>query len=303
GVYLTQRTASLVEGYLALADVGEFEVKGASQPLRVHELTGVGAARGRVDVSRARGFSRFVGREEELHVLDRALEEAFAGQGQVIGIVGEAGVNKSRLCHEFAEQRRAMGTPLYHVAGQAHAKSAPLLPMLQLLRAYFDITEQDSDHTARERIAGKLLLLHERFDDDLPLLFDFLALPDPERPPPRMDAEARQRQLFALTKSLIRAESAREPGVTLVGCLHWLDPASEVFLANQVEAVQGTRSLVVLNFRPEYHAPWMSRSYYRQIAVAPLGTEAIEQLLTDLLGSDPSLDGLSELVRERTQGN
>jgi class 3 adenylate cyclase/tetratricopeptide (TPR) repeat protein len=302
-VYLTQHTASLVEGYLALTDLGEVTVKGASRPLCVHELTGVGAARGRLDVSRARGFSRFVGRDEEMRVLESVLEQAFAGQGQVIGIVGEAGVGKSRLCHEFAERRRAKGIPVYHVAGQAHAKSVPLLPVLQFLRAYFEISERDSERTARERIAGKLVLLDESFAEDLPLIFDFLAVPDPLRPPTRMDPEARQRQLLGLMKRLARAESAREPGVTVFEDLHWFDPASEAFLANQVEAVQGTRSLVVLNFRPEYHAPWMSRSYYRQIALAPLGAEAIEQLLADLLGSDPSLDGLGELIRERTQGN
>jgi class 3 adenylate cyclase/tetratricopeptide (TPR) repeat protein len=302
-VYLTEHMAALVEGYLALTDLGEFQVKGASTPMRVYELSGVGAARGRLDVSRARGFSRFVGRNEEMRVLEGAFEQAFAGQGQVIGIVGEAGVGKSRLCHEFTQRHRARGIPVYQVAGQAHAKSVPLLPVLQLMRAYFDITERDSDQTARERIAGKLLLLDKRFDDDLPLLFDFLGVPDPERPPQRMDPEARQRQLLGLTKRLIHAQSARQPGVNLYEDLHWLDPATEVFLANQVEAIQGTRSLTVVNFRPEYRAPWMSKSYYRQIALAPLGPEAIEEMLADLLGSDPSLDGLSELVRERTQGN
>src|SRR5438093_454696 len=110
--YVTQHTASLVEGYLALTDPGEFQVKGASGPLRVHELIGVGAARGRLDVQRGRGFSRFVGREEELRILESALERAFAGKGQVIGIVGEPGVGKSRLCHEFAERERAKGTPV-----------------------------------------------------------------------------------------------------------------------------------------------------------------------------------------------
>jgi class 3 adenylate cyclase/tetratricopeptide (TPR) repeat protein len=301
--YLTQHTASLVEGYLALTDLDEFQVKGASRPLRVHELTGVGAARGRLDVSRARGFSRFVGRSEEMRILESAVEQTFAGQGQVIGIVGEAGVGKSRLCHEFAERRRARGIPVYHVAGQAHTKSVPLMPVLQFLRTYFEIGERDSDRTARERIAGRMLLLDESFADDLPLMFDFLAVPDPERPSTRMDPEARQRQLLGMMKRLAHAESAHEPSVVVFEDLHWLDPASEVFLANRVEAVQGTRSLVVLNFRPEYHAPWMSRSFYRQIALAPLGAEAIDELLADLLGSDPSLDGLAELVRERTQGN
>jgi len=298
-VYLTQHTASLVEGYLALSDLGEFQLKGSSAALGVHELTGVGAARGRLDVQRGRGFSRFVGRDEELAMLESALEHASAGEGQVIGVVGEAGVGKSRLCHEFAERQRAKGVTVYHVAAQAHAKSVPLVPVLQYLRSLFEITEQDSERTARERIAGKLLLLDVGFDEDLPLIFDFLAVPDPLRPAPRMDPEARQRQLLAFMKRLTHAQSAREPVVMVGEDLHWLDPASEVFLANRVEAVQGTRSLTVLNFRPEYRAPWMSRSYYRQIALAPLGAEATEALLGDLLGSDPSLDGLAELIRER----
>src|SRR3989475_45790 len=302
-VFLTEHTAALVEGYLALTDLGDVTVKGASRPLRVHELTGVGAARGRLDVSRARGFSRFVGRDEELRVLESALEQAFAGQGQVIGIVGEAGVGKSRLCHEFAERRRARGIPIYHVAGQAHAKSVPLMPVLQFLRDFFDISERDSERTARERIAGKLLLLDESFAEDLPLMFDFLAVPDPLRPSPRMDPEARQRRLLGVMKRLTHAENARAPNVLVFEDLHWLDPATEVFLASHVEALQGTQSLTVVNFRPEYHAPWMSRSYYRQIALAPLGPEAIEELLADLLGSDPSLDGLTELIRGRTGGN
>jgi len=302
-VYLTQETASQVEGYLALADLGEFQVKGASRALRVHELTGVGAARGRLDISRSRGFSRFVGREQELRTLEHALEQAFAGQGQVIGVVGEAGVGKSRLCLEFAQRHGVQGVPVYQIAGQAHAKAVPLLPVLELLRAYFDIAELDSDQTARERIAGKLLLMDERFAEDLPLLFDFLAVPDPERPSPRMDPEARQRQLMGLTRRVIRAESARAPGITIFEDLHWIDPASEVFLANHVEAVHGTSSLTVVNFRPEYHAAWMSNSHYRQIALAPLSADAIDAILAELLGDDRSLAGVPELIRTRTGGN
>jgi len=301
--YLTGYTASLVEGYVALRDLGEHQIKGVSRALRVHELTGVGAAKGRLDISRARGFSRFVGRADELATLESALERALAGQGQVIGIVGEAGVGKSRLCHEFAERHRAKGVAVYQVTGQAHTKSVPLLPVLGLLRAYFDIGEQDSEQTARERIAGKLLLMDESFADDLSLMFDFLGVPNPERRPPRMDPEARQRQLLGLTRRLIHAQSVREPTINLFEDLHWIDPASEVFLASHIEAVHGTGSLTVVNFRPEYQASWMSASYYHQISLAPLGPEAIEALISELLGPDPSLDGLTELIRGRTGGN
>ena len=302
-IYVAADAASLVGGYLALTDLGEFHVKGVSNPMHVHELTGIGAARGRLDVSRARGFSRFVGRTEEIRALEEARERAAAGEPQVIGIVGEAGVGKSRLCHEFVQHVRAAGTPVYHAAGHAHTKSVPLMPVLEFMRAYFDITEQDSDQTARERIAGKLLLLDESFSEDLPLIFDFLAVSDPERPSPRMDPDARQRRLLAAIKRLTRAQSARVPGVNLFEDLHWIDPASETFLANHIEANQGTRSLTILNFRPEYHAPWMSKSFYRQIALAPLGPEATEELLADLLGSDPSLNGVGDLIHDRTGGN
>jgi class 3 adenylate cyclase/tetratricopeptide (TPR) repeat protein len=302
-IYLTEHTAALVEDHVALTDLGEFQVKGTSRSLRVYELTGAGAASSRPHARRARGFSRFVGREEELHALETALEQSLAGEAQVVGIVGEAGVGKSRLCQELTRRLRERGVPVYSVAGQPHAKSVPLLPVLQLMRAYFEITERDSDQTARERIAGKLLLLDESFADDLPLLFELLAVPDPARSPPRMDPEARQRRLFALTKRVIRAQAERAPGINVFEDLHWLDPASEAFLANHVEAIHGTRILTVVNFRPEYRAPWMSKSYYRQIALAPLGAEATEQLLADLLGSDASLEGLPALIRERTQGN
>jgi class 3 adenylate cyclase/tetratricopeptide (TPR) repeat protein len=301
--YVSDDTATLVTGYLALDDLGEFEVKGASEPMRVHELTGVGPARGRLDISQARGFARFVGRDEEMATLEAAFEQAREGNAQVVGIVGEPGVGKSRLCHEFVQHRRAKGVPVYHTTGQAHAQWVSLMPVMHLMRSYFDVTEQDSDQRARERIAGRLLLLDESLVDDLPLIFEFLAVPDPERPAGLMDPEARRRELLGLVRRLIRAQAGSEPGITLVEDLHWLDPASEIFLANHIDAVQGTQSLTIVNFRPEYQAHWMSKPYYSQIALVPLGSEAIAEMLEDLLGSHASLAGLPDLLTGRTGGN
>jgi class 3 adenylate cyclase/tetratricopeptide (TPR) repeat protein len=302
-VYISESTASLAAGYFELSDLGRLEVKGVRRPMRVHQLVGVGAARNALDVARARGLSGFVGRAGELRALNDACRRGFAERGQLVGVVGDAGVGKSRLCHEFAEQQRAHGVPVYRIAGQAHAKAVPLLPVLELLRGFFAVSERDSDSTARERIATRLLGLDERFSDELPLVFDFLAIPDPDRPVERMDPEARQRRLLAFMKRLTHAQGVREPAVTVIEDLHWLDPASEIFLANHVEAINGTHGLTIVNFRPEYRAEWMSRSYYRQIALEPLGPEAIDALLAELLGSDPSLAEVGELIRARTQGN
>ncbi|MDX6632122.1 MAG: hypothetical protein QOG26_127 [Solirubrobacterales bacterium] len=301
--FVTEHTAALAEGYVDMRDLGEFQVKGASEPLHVFELVGVGAGRGRLDVSRARGFSRFVGRERELAVLEQALEDAREGKGQVVGIVGEPGVGKSRLCHEFAERCRARGVPVYEAQAQAHGKAVPLLPVLQLIRAYFGIRPEDDDRRAREKVAGRLLLLDASFADDLPLLFDFLAIPDPERPAPQMNAEARQRQLLEITKRLLHTGSQHEQGVNLIEDLHWMDAGSAVYLDNLARAVGGSRTLSVVNYRPEFAADWMSEPHFVSVELVPLGEGAIDELLDDLLGSNPSLAPIRELVRERTAGN
>jgi adenylate cyclase len=301
--YITDDTAKLVTGYVDLENLGEFEVKGAAEPIRVHSLTGAGGARSRLDISRARGFTRFVGRDDELAVLEASLEQARGGSGVVVGVVGEAGVGKSRLCNEFAERCRRRSIPIYEAQGQAHGRAIPFLPVLQMMRSYFAVTEQDSDQQAREKIAGRLLLLDEAFAEDLPLLFDFLAVPDPHRRAPHMDPDARQRALLAAVKRLVHASSQREPGVNLVEDVHWIDPGSELFLTQLVEVIPGTSNLTIVNFRPEYSAAWMRKSYYRQISLLPLGEEAIQALLADLLGMDPSLNGLPALIRERSAGN
>ncbi len=176
-VYLTAHTAAHVQGYFALADLGEMEVKGVQGAMHVYELQGLGQMHTRLDVSRSRGFSRFVGRGDEMQALESALARAREGNAQVVGIVGEAGLGKSRLCYEFLERCRGRGLMTYETTGVAHGKALPLLPVLRLFRAFYGITDQDSDATARERIAGRLLLLDDRLRASLPLNFDFMGSP------------------------------------------------------------------------------------------------------------------------------
>jgi class 3 adenylate cyclase/tetratricopeptide (TPR) repeat protein len=301
--YLTEHTAALISGYFELRDKGVLEIKGVRTPLRVYELAGTGAARTSLDVAGARGFTHFVGRGSELASLATALDRVVGGKGQVLGVVSEPGLGKSRLCYELAQRCQERGITVYEGHGVAHGKRVPWLVVLELLRGYFGIGEQDDEQAARDQVAGKVLQLDEALSDALPLLFEFLGVPDPERPTPRMDPEARQRRIFATVRRLIQARSRREPALILIEDLQWLDGSSEAFLENLVEALPGTRTLLLVNFRPEYHAGWMQKSYYQQLPLPPLGEEAIEELLQDLLGPDPSLDGLSQLIAERTGGN
>jgi class 3 adenylate cyclase/tetratricopeptide (TPR) repeat protein len=301
--YVTEHTAELAAGFLDLDDLGEFEIKGASQPVRVFELAGVGAARSRFDLSRERGFSRFVGRAEEMGALEEALKRARAGGGGAVGLVAEPGVGKSRLCHEFAQRCREDGVEVFEAQAQAHGTSIPFMPVLQMLRAFFGIGEREPEQLAREKIAGRALLLDPGFAEDLPLMFDFLGVPDPERPLAQMSPEARQRALGGIVCRLANAPSRRKTLVLMIEDLHWIDEGSNAMLADLVASIEGTNTLVVVNFRPEYTPPWRDSDSYRGIALEPLAREDTRELLRDLAGEDPSLDGLDEPIHERTQGN
>jgi adenylate cyclase len=302
--YLTESTAELAHGYMELADLGNFEIKGASQPVGVFELAGVGAARSRLDLSRERGFSRFIGRDEEMAVLERALERAERREGAAIGIVAEPGVGKSRLCHEFAERCRERGIEVFECQAQAHGRTIPFMPVLQMLRSYFGIADGDPERIVREKIAGRTLLLDPDFAEDLPLLFDFLGVPDPHRPLPQLSADARHRALRGAVCRLVRAPNRRHSIVALVEDLHWMDEGSATLLGELISSVEGTKTLAIVNFRPEYDdARWLGASTYRGISLEPLGHADTRELLRDLAGADPSLDGLDGLIHERTAGN
>jgi class 3 adenylate cyclase/tetratricopeptide (TPR) repeat protein len=302
-VYVSRHTADLVQGFFELESLGDFRIKGVSQPLAVFSLDGVGRMRTRLDVSRARGLSRFVGRQDEMAVLDAALTRAAGGQAQVVGVVADAGTGKSRICAELVERCRARGIAVREARGVAHGRLLPFLPLLELLRDVFSLEENDGAREARQKIAGTMVLLDPRFEEALPAVFEFLGVPDPERPAPVADPADRRRQLFAIIARLVRALGEREPSVLVLEDLHWFDDGTASFLESLVDAISGTKTLLLLNFRPEFRAPWIGKTTYQQLPLLPLGAAAIAELLDELLGRDASLAGLRELIRERTGGN
>ncbi len=302
--YLTEHAAKLATGYLELNDLGEFEVKGASKPIRVFELVGAGSARSRFDLSRERGLSQ-VRRQRRGDAAARGRPgPGQEGRGSVIGVVAEPGVGKSRLCQEFADRCRARGIEVYETQAQAHGTAIPFLPVLQMMRGYFGIEDRDSERVAREKIAGRLLLLDPDFSDDLPLVFDFLGVPDSERPAPQVSAEARQRLLRGVIRQALpgprahRSRRQRDGGPALDGRGQRADHQRR-----WSRRVEGTATLAIVNFRPEFQPEWADSPVYRRLRLVPLGPESTNELLGDLAGEDPSLDGLADLVHERTGGN
>ena len=302
-VYLTGATAHLVSGFFALEDLGERSVKGVRDPVAVFRLAGAGRHDSRFAVARERGLTCFVGRQADLRTLEAGLEQADTGNGQAIGIVAEPGTGKSRLCYEFAELCRRRGLAVLEGRAVAHGRRVPLLPVLQVYRAFYGIEKEDGAAVVRDKIVGAMGNLDGQFHEDLPLLFDFFGASDPAVATPALDPQTRQRRLFAMLRYASRIRGRTGVTVTVLEDLQWLDGASEAFIAHMVESTAGTRSLLILNFRPEYRADWMREPHYRQISLGPLGEESIRSLFDDLLGDHPSVKDLVTTIHQRSAGN
>ena len=292
-VVISPATAALAGGAFDLEPFGA----------RAFRVLAPRPTRTRFDVSRARGLSHLVGRDADLKTLREAVAQADAGDGQVIGLVAEAGAGKSRLCFEFLEGCRAQGIPVFEGRAVSHGRNVPLLPVLEIFRAFFGIRAEDEPQVSRDKIDHRLRSIEDALGEMSPLVFDFLGVADPASPTPQMDPDARQRQLLALMRHVINRAGSSQVTVTLIEDLHWMDAASEQFLEHMVDARDGARSLLLLTYRPEYHPKWMKNAWCRQIAVAPLGGPALHELLADLLGTDRSFAGLAALVEQRANGN
>lgn len=296
--YITRATAGLVEGQFRLADLGTFAVKGVRDEVRVFAIEGAVGARAAIERARGRGFSTFVGRSTEMARLEDALARASEGDGQVVGVVGEPGVGKSRLCVEFAERCEARGIAVNRTHGVSHGEALPFLPVLNMLRTYFGITDDDTPQQARERIAGRQVLLAPGFEADLPLLFDFFGVAEPTQPTPSVAADARIRRVLAVVQALMRGRSEQQRvGVILLDDLQWFDAASVAFFDQVIEFAPGTRTLVLANFRPEIE--WE----FDRIQLKPLGAAAIRELIAFTLGRHESLTDFPTYAIKRTAGN
>jgi class 3 adenylate cyclase/tetratricopeptide (TPR) repeat protein len=300
---LTENTARLVRGYLALEDLGEFSLKNVREPMRIWRLEGVGDARTRLDVSRARGLSRFVGRRAEIAKLEDALAKARRGERQVVGVIGEAGAGKSRLCFEFMERARRDGIASYEAHCVPHGNMIPFLPALELLRAYTGLSDRDDARTQREKVAGRVVLINSAMAETLPFVFDFMGIADPAHPPPAVDPDVRQRILFEHLKLLLDGVASVNPSVVLWDDLHWIDGGSDGFLAEYVHLTGGMPVLVLANSRPGYRAAWMDEPYYTEITVGPLRDDELRELLAERLGSDASVAPLADRIAAQTGGN
>ena len=302
-IRLTADTLRLAEGYITVKPLGPVPVKGLETPVEVYEITGAGPLRSRLHAAATRGLTRLVGREAALEQLRQALGRASAGFGQVVALVGEPGVGKSRLVWEVTHSHRTHGWLIVEAGSSSYGKATPYLPVIDLLKGYFQVEDRDEPRKMREKVTGKILTLDRALEPMLPALLSLLEVPVEDAAWRTLDPpQRRQRTLDALKRLLLR-EAQGQPVLVVFEDLHWIDGETQALLDGVVESLPAARLMLLVNYRPEYEHRWGRKTYYTQLRLDPLPPESAGELLQALLGGDPSLQPLTRLLIERTEGN
>jgi class 3 adenylate cyclase len=300
-VATTEQVRKLCEGYFSFNALGPTKVKGVAEPVNVYEVIGFGPLRTRLQRSAARGYTKFVGRERELEALKRAAELARSGRGQIVAAMAEPGVGKSRLFFEFKAISQS-GWRVLETFSVSHGKAAPYLPVIDLLRNYFDISAADDERKRREKVAGRIAILDRSLEDTLPYLFSLLGIVEGEDTLAQMDGQIRKRRTLEAIKRIVVRESLNQPLMVIFEDLHWIDEQTQELLNLLADSIGTAKLLLLVNYRPEYSHPWNSKTYYTQLRLDPLGKESAEEMLSALLGDSNDLIPLKRLIIERTEG-
>src|SRR5215467_9199586 len=317
---ITAPTLRQVEGFVQVKSVGAVQVKGVSRPVDAFEVVAATTARTRVQAAAVRGLTPLVGRRSEVEVFSKLMEEAGSGRGQILAMVGEPGLGKSRLVHEFTRHQLRPGWLVLEGASVSYGKATPYFPLIEMFHRYFQIADGEASESIQDRVITHILELDNMLKDTIPPILSLLgALPNEVHPPAPwtqfkevvdateryrgMDPQQRRRYTFEAIKRVLVGESQRQPLLIVFEDLHWIDSETQAFLDSFVESLPLARIVLLVDYRPEYSHGWGDKSYYTQIRVDPLQPASAEELLQHLLGGNKDLAPLKELLMHRTEGN
>src|SRR5262249_48907877 len=259
-ILISPRTLGLVEGYMVVKPLGPRSIKGIEGAMEVFELVGATPVRLRFHALARRGLTRLVGRAQQLDALRQALEQAREGNGQVVGIVGEPGVGKSRLYWEFTHSRHAQECLVLETGPISYDKSTSFLPVVELLRAYFKIEARDDARQIHDKVSGQLRSPDARLVVTLPAILWMLDVPVDDPQWNNLEAPQRRQGPLAAVPRLLLRESQTQPLILVFEDLHWTDAETQVLLDRLVEDLPTARVLLLVNYRPEYEHAWSGKT-------------------------------------------
>jgi class 3 adenylate cyclase/tetratricopeptide (TPR) repeat protein/ribosomal protein L40E len=302
-IVLSTHTHRLVRDYFEFINLGHIEVKGKKEPQEIFELLGTGDVDTRIAASVAKGLTRFVGRENSILALMEAYNKTRSGSGQVLGLVGDAGVGKSRLLLEFRNQLPPDEFAYFEGQCLTFGGAMAYLPILEIIRSYFKIKEGDPESLIKKNMEAKILRLDEKLHGVLPPLYDLLSLDVEDAAYHNLEPRQKKERTFEAIRDLFIYESQKRPLIIVVDDLHWVDKTSEEFLDYLIGWLTGARILLFLLYRPEYTHPWGSKSYYNRVGLSQLTSRSSAELIRSILQVGDAVPELEGFILERTSGN
>jgi len=302
-VLISSDTHKIARDFFKFEPLGKVEVKGKEETVEAYQLLEASEVETRIEASVARGLTKFAGRQREIAALKEAFERAQSGSGQVVCIVGEAGVGKSRLLLELRgvrpkEEYTYLEGHCLHYGG-----SMSYLPIMDILRAYFDIEEGDREFVIKKKITDKLTQLDGKLEEILPPLHEILSLKVEDEGYINLDLQKKRERTFEAIRDLLIRESENRPIIIAVEDLHWIDKTSEDFMTYLIGWLANARIMLVLLYRPEYTHLWASKSCYNQIRVDQLSINTSAELVQSMLAGGEVAPELRELILTRAAGN
>jgi len=302
-VQIAESTHRLTQGYFDFSDLGEIEVKGREQPIHTYRVLGGLPTRSRISASLSRGLSTFVGRERELDNLVRFYQHVKDGSGQVVGMVGEPGVGKSRLLLQLRELI-PQDEYTYLEGGCIHyGEAIAYLPILDILKAHFDIQEGEEESASKEKMGQRLSFLNGQRSHILPSLQELLSMEVDDQTYLSLEPVQRRERVFEAIRYLLMAESEQRPLILAIEDLHWIDKTTEEFLSYFIEGLPAASILLLLLYRPEYTPACASKTFYSQIRVDHLTEQPSTELVEAILSEGEVTPEISDLIVEKTAGN
>jgi tetratricopeptide (TPR) repeat protein len=302
-ILLSGHTCRLVRDFFEFESLGKVKVKGKRKPQEAFELLEPTGVATRIGASVAKGLTQFVGRKSSTAALMKAFGKAQSGAGQVVGIVGEAGIGKSRLLLELRNQL-PQGEYNYLEGRCVHyGGSTAYLPILDVLRSYFEIKDGDREPAIKKIVAEKIIDLGDMLKSAIPPLQELLSLKVDNEGFVELEPKEKRERIFEALRNLIIRMSQKKALVFSVEDLQWIDKTSEEFLSYLIDWLTNAPILLILLYRPEYVHPWGSKSYYSQVGLGQLSTKTTAELVQSILEGGQVMPKLGQLIISRAGGN
>lgn len=302
GSLFCDTTRRLVEWQVDHSFGGAHEIKGVTDPQDLWQLHTIKKAATRFDASRARGLSDYVGRVDELATMAQVLEAVPHGL-QLLDMVAEPGLGKTRLVFEFLERAKSQNATVLAGHCSADGQQVPFFPFLEVLRSSFHLRDND-DPDRILRLLTKGLEGADLFsDENLGLLLNLLGMQPPEGALQGLDGVLIGLRTRDLLPALLAAQCRNGPVILHLEDVHWLDNASQELVKNLVDDAKLTNLLVIQTRRPEYVPDWLNAQPVTRIALQPLSDDDIIRIAQKRLGAQDLPDALVSQLTERAGGN